>query len=178
MIISNGQKKTVELPVLSGSEDKSSISVEVNKTVYIDSSDFSENPASDFLRLTPSQSVGLINFGTVKFVEKNNEGIVVQIVDEKPLKYVQWVANLNNIVELRLYKPLFSSFDPESNGYLNDINFESLEIVDGYCDSRIVGSKNLDKFQFVRFGYFCCDKDSRDDHLVFNLTLPLKGVEA
>lgn len=176
LIISNAQKKTVELPITFGYEEKAMFPVEVNKVVYIDSSDFSDSPSSDFFRLTPSQPVGLINFGTVKFVEKNNEGIVVQLVDEKPLKYIHWVADLKNKIEIRLYKPLFRSFDPESLGFLNDINFESLEIAEGYCDGRIIGSKSLDKFQFVRFGYFCCDKDSKDDHLVFNLTLPLKGV--
>ena len=176
LIISNVQKKSIELPVLFGSEEKAMFPVEVNKIVYIDSSDFSDAQSTDFLRLTPSQPVGLINFGTVKFVEKNNEGIVVQLVDEKPLKHIHWVPNLNNKVELRLYKPLFRSFEPETVGFLNDINFESLEIADGYCDGRIIGAKNLDKFQFVRSGYFCCDKDSKDDHLVFNLTLPLKGV--
>lgn len=176
LIISNANKKTIELPVVFGSEEKAMYPVEVNKFVYIDGSDFSEASSGDFMRLTPTQTVGLINFGTVKFIEKTSEGIVVQIVDEKPLKHIQWVANLNNKVELRLYKPLFSSTNPEEVGYLNDINFESLEIVDGYCDGRVIGAKNLDKFQFVRVGYFCCDKDSKDDHLVFNLTLALKGV--
>jgi glutaminyl-tRNA synthetase len=176
LIISNFQKKTVELPVVFGSEEKAMYPVEVNKCVYIDSSDFSENGSSDFFRLTKNQPVGLINFGVVKFVEKTAEGIVVQMVDEKPLKYVQWISNLNNKVELRLYKPLFFSFDPETVGYLNDINFESLEIVEGYCDGRVIGSKNLDKFQFMRVGYFVCDKDSKDDCLVFNLTLPLKNI--
>lgn len=175
LTINNLSKKTVELPMMKGMEECGGINVEVNRTVYIDSADFSENPAEDFMRLTKTQPVGLINLGTVKFVEKLGDSIVVQLVEEKPKKYVHWVPNLNNKVELRLYKPLFNSFNPEEVGYLNDINFESLEIVDGYCDSRISGAKPLDKFQFVRFGYFCCDKDSKDDKMVFNLTLPLKG---
>lgn len=172
LLINNLPKKTIELPV----DQNESISVEVNKVVYIDGADFSEEPTADFLRLTKTNPVGLINLGTIKFVERTADAIVVQIVDEKPEKYIHWVPNLNNKVELRLYKPLFNSFNPEEVGYLNDIDFESLEIADGYCDSRIVGIKNLDKVQFVRFGYFCCDKDSTENHIVLNLTLPLKGA--
>ncbi|ELA41010.1 glutamine-tRNA ligase [Vittaforma corneae ATCC 50505] len=175
LIINNLPKKNVELPVQTGNEHKETVTVEVSKTVYIDSADFSEEPSDGFLRLTKTSPVGLINLGTVRFVEKTSDAIVVQLVDEKPSKHIHWVPNLSHKVELRLYRPLFNSFNPEEKGYLEDINFESLEIVDGYCDSRILGSKNLDKIQFVRFGYFCCDKDSRDDHLVFNLTLPLKS---
>lgn len=172
LTITNMSKKSVELP--SGSA-KTPLVVEINKTVYIDGSDFCESPSDDFLRLTKTNPVGLINIGTVKFIEKTVDGICVQLVEEKPQKYIHWVPNLNHKVELRLYKPLFNSFNPDEVDYLKDINFESLEIVDGYCDSRIVDAKNLDKFQFVRFGYFCCDKDSNADRLVFNLTLPLKG---
>ena len=175
LVINNLPRKTVELPVLNGADQIDTIPVEINKIVYIDSADFSEDPSKDFLRLTKTNPVGLINLGTVKFVEKTADSIIVQIVDEKPEKYIHWVSNLNNKVELRLYKPLFNSFNPEEIAYLKDINFESFEIVEGYCDSRILGLKNLDKIQFVRFGYFCCDKDSKEDHLVLNLTLQLKG---
>lgn len=174
--ITNFPKKSIALPIIYGSEEQGSVSVDVNRVVYIDGSDFSENPSEDFHRLTKSQSVGLIGLGVVKFVERSEDTIVVHMVDEKPLKYIQWVPNLNHKVSLRLYKPLFNSFNPEEAGFLNDINFESLEICDGYCDPRIAGAKNLDKFQFVRQGYFCCDKDSKDDEYVFNLTLPLKNA--
>lgn len=177
LVINNFSKKTVELPIQIGVEEAGSVNVEVNKQIYIDSADFREvvDSEEDFQRLTKTQPVGLIGLGTVKFVEKTADAIVVQFTEEKPLKYVHWVANLQNKVELRLYTPLFKSFNPEEAGYVSDINFESLEIVNGYCDSRVQNAKVYDKFQFVRFGYFCCDKDSNEERAVFNLTLPLKG---
>lgn len=176
LVINNLPRKSIELPVSNGTEESGNITVDVNKIVYIEASDFSENPQEDFYRLTKTQNVGLINLGVVKFVEKNADSITVQIVDEKPLKYIQWVPNLTHKVTLRLYKPLFKSFNPDEVGYKNDLNPDSLEVVPGYCDSRILGAKNLDKFQFFRQGYFCCDKDSKGDDYVFNLTLPLKNV--
>jgi len=176
LIISGMGKKSVDLPVVNGSEECGSVPVDINKFVYIDGADFSENPESDFYRLTKSQPVGLINFGVVKYVEKSGDSITVQLVEDKPLKYIQWVPNLNHKATLRLYKPLFNSFDPEAVGFKNDLSSDSLEVAVGYCDPRILGAKNLDKFQFVRQGYFCYDKDSKNDEHVFNLTLPLKNV--
>lgn len=176
LVITNCPKRSVVLPIICGTEEQGSVSVDINKIVYIDGSDFSENPSEDFYRLSKSQAVGLMNLGVVRFVEKSGDSIVVQMTDEKPLKYIQWIPGLSHKVSLRLYKPLFNSFNPEETGFLDDINFESLEICDAYCDPRILGAKSLDKFQFVRQGYFCCDKDSRDDEYVFNLTLPLKNA--
>lgn len=173
--ITNLPKKSVALPVTHEGE-QSSVNVDVNKVVYIDGSDFCESPNKDFHRLTKDQAVGLINLGVVRFVEKSGDGIAVQLVDEKPLKFIQWVPSLNHKVSLRLYKPLFNSFNPDEVGFLDDINFESLEICDGYCDPRILGAKSLDRFQFVRQGYFCCDKDSKGEEYVFNLTLPLRNA--
>ena len=43
-------------------------------------------------------------------------------------------------------------------------------------DPQIKDAKPLDKFQFVRNGYFCIDtKDSTDDHFVFNRVVSLKS---
>ncbi|KAI5148253.1 glutaminyl-tRNA synthetase [Enteropsectra breve] len=171
-------KRTVEIPSsIAGGENEK---IEVNKFIYIDGSDFEEksdveSTDGEFMRLTPKQPVGLIGIGTISYLSKNSDGIVCELVDEKPLKYCQWVPNLNNKVELRLYKPLFNSFSPDEVGYLSDLNLNSIEKAVGYCDARIKTAKNLEKYQFVRMGFFCCDKDSTDSNLVFNLTLPLRG---
>src|SRR5699024_6694157 len=104
-----------------------------------------------------------------------NDGIVCELCEEEPKKHIQWLADLNNKVTLRMYRPLFRSFNPDEVGYLNDLDMESCEAVTAYCDYRVKGVKPLDKFQFVRIGFFCCDYDSKDNDLVFNLTLPLKS---
>ena len=44
----------------------------------------------------------------------------------------------------------------------------------GLADQHLAKSKLLDKFQFERLGYFCVDRDSAPDKLVFNLTVGLK----
>lgn len=49
------------------------------------------------------------------------------------------------------------------------------------CFNPSAAVKNVkpeEKFQFMRIGYFCCDKDSKPDHLVFNKTVALKEDSA
>ncbi|KAI5173328.1 glutaminyl-tRNA synthetase [Pancytospora epiphaga] len=174
--INNLTKRQIDIANLNKETSSDPCLVEVNKILYIDESDFSESPAEDFHRLTPTQPVGLIGIGAIKFVEKGKDGIVCELCDAKPLKFVQWVSSLNDKVTLRLYKPLFNSFNPEEIGFQNDVNLDSLEVVDGYCDSRITNAKASERFQFVRMGFFCCDKTTTDGELVFNMTLPLKNL--
>ena len=41
-------------------------------------------------------------------------------------------------------------------------------------ESGLKNAEPGDKFQFMRHGYFCVDRDSTDDKLVFNRTVGLK----
>lgn len=151
------------------------LKVTVNKTVYISGSDYMETPSESFFRFAKTQPVGLIGIGTVRFASRAaDNSINCELTEDKPLKYIHWVPALKNKTQLMLYKPLFKSFNPELDGYENDIDLDSLEILDGYCDDRILGAAPLDRFQFVRMGFFCCDKTSTAEKMVFNLTLPLK----
>lgn len=59
------------------------------------------------------------------------------------------------------------------------INENSLEIRPNcYVEAFLADTKPLDHFQFQRIGYFCTDKDSTPDHLVFNRTVSLKDTWA
>ena len=163
----------------------SEVEVDINKIIYIDRSDFMEeddkkDTKDKFLRLTPTNPVGLIGCGVLKYVGKETDGIRCELLTKeecKVSKNIQWLPNLNNKVEIRWYTPLFTCFNPEEGGFMNNINLEgSLQIKTGYVDSTVLSAAVEDKFQFIRIGYFCCDKDStfeKDKKLVFNLTLEL-----
>ena len=47
-----------------------------------------------------------------------------------------------------------------------------------YVEEYLADAKPLDHFQFQRIGYFTVDKDSTEDHLVFNRTVALKDTWA
>ena len=177
--INNMNRKTVEIPALGRAEGNKALKVDVRKVVYIEADDFCENLLEEshllYQRLTREQPVGLIGIGTIKFVERSNDGIICELCDAKPKKHIHWVVNLENKVTLRLYKPLFKSFNPDQVGYLDDLLLDSCEISKAYCDERIKEARPYNKYQFVRMGYFCCDVDSKEGDLIFNLTIPLKS---
>ena len=57
----------------------------------------------------------------------------------------------------------------------DEINPDSIKVVEkAYVEGGI--DYNFDeRYQFVRNGYFCLDKDSTDDKMVFNRVVDLKG---
>ena len=81
--------------------------------------------------------------------------------------------------EIRLYDRLFCAENPMADGkenYLNHLNPNSLEILNGcLVEGGIGNSKPGDTFQFMRQGYFCVDKASTDEKLVFNRTVQLNS---
>ena len=59
---------------------------------------------------------------------------------------------------------------------LSDVNADSLVVHKNACvDQSVAGAAVESVYQFERNGYFCVDKDSSKDKLVFNLTVGLKG---
>jgi glutaminyl-tRNA synthetase len=59
---------------------------------------------------------------------------------------------------------------------LNQVNPNSLEILQGYIEPSLKTAKAQDKFQFVRIGYFNVDSKYTDnDKIVFNRIVSLKS---
>ncbi|CAL2038876.1 unnamed protein product [Caenorhabditis brenneri] len=166
-------------------------SVAVDKEIFIEKTDYKPDDSDkSFRRLTPKQSVGLKHIGLVlRFVKeiKDAEGHVTEVVvkaeklteGEKPKAFIHWVAKPVS-AEVRLYDRLFKSKNPEDaqavpGGFLSDINTDSLTVLyNALIDRSIAASKEYDRFQFERIGFFCVDKDSSDAKLVFNRTVMLK----
>ncbi len=157
-------------------------SITLNGTVFIDGSDFSETPDQDFQRFTPLQPVGLIGIGSVRFTgihgSAANRVIHCELCNEKPMKYIQWVSDLSNKIALRIFTPLFKSFSPDAIDFKKDLQLDSLKIIFAYCDNRIKKANPLDRFQFIRMGFFAKDIDDYQGIPAFNLTLPLKNIPA
>jgi len=172
--IMNVEPCTISIPDFPGGE----ISREVPFTpvIYIEKSDFMEKGDERFLRLTLDQPVGLYMLYPIRVVKITEDGILAERCDVIPKKFIHWVSEDSIKIEMRMYSPLWKSFNPESSNYLEDMNKNSLEICNGFCDKRILSAKIEDKFQFQRLGYFCVDKDMTKERIVVNLTIPLKNV--
>lgn len=104
---------------------------------------------------------------------------------------IHWVSAAHCIkAEVRLYDRLWKVENPRDElsrlreegmdpieALQQMKNPDSLEIRENcYVEQFLAGTKPLDHFQFQRIGYFCTDKDSTADHLVFNRTVSLKDT--
>lgn len=174
-------------------ENKASHNIVLDRVVYIEQSDFKENPEKGYRRLAPNQTVGLRHASIVLKVEKvlkDASGKVVELVcscerietAEKPKAFIQWVSDPYEI-EVRLYERLFKHKNPEDvnevpEGFLSDCNQDSLKILKSYADKSLSSAKVYDKFQFERIGFFSVDPDSKNGNLVFNRTVSLKEDNA
>jgi glutaminyl-tRNA synthetase len=90
---------------------------------------------------------------------------------------IHWVnCKYAKEAEIRLYDRLFKVENPgKEEDFLSTINENSLTIINkAYIEPALAKATLEDKFQFLRLGYFCLDKNSTSEHIVFNRTVGLK----
>ena len=173
--------------------------VPFGRELYIERADFMEEPPKGYYRLRPGGEVRLRYGYLIKCEEvvKDAEGNVVELrctydpesagggsSDGRKVKgVIHWVSAADAVeAEVRLYDNLFAKESPddveEGKTFLDYLNPESLVVQTAYCEKSLGEAKLGDKFQFERVGYFCVDKDSTPDHIVFNRTVTLKDTWA
>jgi glutaminyl-tRNA synthetase len=166
----------------------------MSKQVYIDQADFAEHPEGKWKRLAPDQSVRLRGgyIITCEGIIKDADGKVTELLcryDEhtlgkKPEGYrvngvVHWVsASHHELVNVRLYDRLFSHANPDGDkdiDFMTYVNPDNLRFIEGaMAEPSLALATDGERFQFEREGYFCVDKDSTTDRLVFNRTVTLR----
>jgi glutaminyl-tRNA synthetase len=164
-----------------------------SQEIYIEQDDFMEDPPKKFFRLGPGREVRLryAYFITCTDVIKNSDGDVVELrctydpetkggnaPDGRKVKgTIHWVSASHAVqAEVRLYDHLFNIEEPGADGdYLEDLNPNSLEVLTGcQLEPSLTEFNQGETLQFERHGYFCPDKDSTSDALVFNRTVGLR----
>lgn len=180
---------TVSVPNFPSKPELGSHNVTLDRTIYIENSDFMEVGDKGYRRLTKSQPVGIRHAGfvlEVTDVKKDGSDIKevickcteVEKVTSKPKAFIHWVSDPQEI-EVRLYTSLFKHKNPEDpnevpDGFLSDCNHDSLKILRSYADKSLLNAKVCDKFQFERIGFFSVDPDTNTNKLVVNQTVGLK----
>jgi glutaminyl-tRNA synthetase len=174
--------------------------VPFSKELYIEREDFQEEAHKKFFRLTLGTEVRLKNAYIIKgeSVIKDKNGKITEIhatydVDSKSGSgteasqrkvkgTIHWVSIPHAIeAEVRIYDRLFTNESPDKDkevDFKEYINPNSLKFITGYVEPSLVSSKELDHFQFQRLGYFCVDRDSDVEKLVFNKTVGLRDTWA
>ena len=104
---------------------------------------------------------------------------------------IHWVSAAHAIkAEVRLYDRLWKVENPRDE--LARLREEGMDVIDAlkemknpdsleirqncYVEQFLADTKPMDHFQFQRIGYFCTDKDSTPEHLIFNRTVSLKDT--
>lgn len=174
--------------------------VPFSKELYIEREDFQEEAHKKFFRLTLGTEVRLKNAYIIKgeSVVKDENGNITEIhatydVDSKSGSgteasqrkvkgTIHWVSIPHaKEAEVRIYDRLFTNESPDKDkevDFKEFINPNSLKVITGYVEPSLVTSKELDHFQFQRLGYFCVDRDSTAERLVFNKTVGLRDTWA
>jgi glutaminyl-tRNA synthetase len=174
--------------------------VPFSRELYIESEDFQEEANKKFFRLTLGTEVRLKNAYIIKgeSIVKDTAGNIIEIhctydedsrsgsgteASQRKVKgTIHWVS-INHAIEaeVRIYDRLFTHENPDGDkdvDFKEYINPNSLDVIKGYLEPSLVSAKNGERFQFQRLGYYCVDKDSSAQKLVFNKTVGLRDTWA
>jgi glutaminyl-tRNA synthetase len=172
--------------------------IQFSKELWIEREDFMEEAAKKWFRLAHGALVRLKSAYIIQcndFV-KDADGNISEIhatyipesksgADTSEIKVkgtIHWLSIPHALQsEIRLYDRLFNAENPsqEEGDFKEYINADSLQIITkAYVEPSLSNSEVGNHFQFIRKGYFCLDKQSTKEKLVFNRTVSLKDAWA
>ena len=197
IIITNYPEDRIEyLDAINNPEDDQSgkRKLAFSKELFIERSDFMEDPPKKFFRLAIGKEVRLkfAYYVTCNKVVKDKNGLVQELhctydpntkggrsEDGRKVRgTIHWVSSAENIMaKVHLYDRLFMNENPEVNGdFIKDINQKSLIVVDkAYLEKSMENAKDDFAYQFERTGYFIKDnKYSDNNKFVFNRAVSMR----
>ena len=187
-----------ELPAENNPEDPEAGSrkVKIGREVYIEREDFMEEPVKGFFRLSPGKEVRLKHAYIIKCGEviKDAAGNVTELrcsvdmesrggdaPDGRKIKgTLHWVWGGDAVkAKVNLYGHLFTLRNmndmEEGKDYKDYLDPQSCVVMEeALVEPTLAQAAPLDKFQFLRHGYFCADSATMPERPVFNLTVSLK----
>ncbi|UAX42755.1 glutamine--tRNA ligase [Pasteurella canis] len=186
-------KEMLRAPNHPNREELGQREIPFTREIYIDQADFREEANKQYKRLVLGKEVRLRNAYVIKAerVEKDADGNITTVycsydpdtlgknpADGRKVKgVIQWVSAEDYLpAEFRQYNRLFTVTNPGAAEDIHEVlNPESLVVKHGVVEKSLLNAQAEQAYQFEREGYYCADsKDSRPEHLVFNLTVSLK----
>jgi glutaminyl-tRNA synthetase len=168
--------------------------VPFSNELYIEREDFMENPPKKYFRLAPGQMVRLKSAYIIRcdevvrdasgqvtelrctYIPESKSGNDTSGIHVKGT--LHWVSVKHAIsIEVREYDRLFKVENPadEEGDFKDYINPDSLKVIkSAFAEPELKNAKFDDRYQFMRKGYFCLDKDSSASGMIFNRTVTLK----
>lgn len=176
-------------------EEFGSRTVPFGRELWIESDDFMAEPISKYRRLFVGNEVRLYKAYCVTctgYETDENGKVTVVHAEYDPETFggdtpdgrkvrgtIHWVyAHDCNTAEVRMYDRLFDVENPSNeegvSSFEDNLNPNSLVVQSAYVERALRDTKPGERFQFMRIGYFCTDRDSSEDTLVFNRTVQLR----
>jgi glutaminyl-tRNA synthetase len=195
VIITNFEKEVEMVQSENNPEDANTTHRQIpfTREIFIEQDDFMEVPTKKYFRLAPGQMVRLKSAYIIKCndVLKDDNGQITEIHctyipesksgnDTSGIHVkgtLHWVSAAHGIpAEVRLYDRLFKEENVDAAGgdFKDHINPDSLQIVSAVAEPALGNAELSERYQFMRKGYFCLDKDTTATKLVFNRTVTLK----
>jgi len=203
LIIENySENKTEYLKAENNPEDKKSGSRKIpfTKELFIERDDFMEKPIKKFFRLFVGNEVRLKHAYYVKCTgfTKHSNGNIKEIKckydpstrggwsnDKRKVRgTIHWVSSIHAInARVRLYDKLFNKKNPLdcdiNANFMENFNKDSVQTIEHVkVEPSLKNAAANDKYQFLRKGYFICDKTSNENGLIFNKTVGLRDTWA
>jgi glutaminyl-tRNA synthetase len=199
LIITNYEEgKTEELVSENGPDEAyGTRTIPFGKELWIEREDFMEEAAKKWFRFAPGASVRLKSAYILRCdtFDKDANGKVTAIhctyfpesksgSDTSGIAVkgtIHWVSAAHAATaEVRMYDRLFKVENPssEEGNFKDYINENSLTITQAYIEPSLINATHENRFQFLRKGYFCLDKESTKEKIVFNRTVTLKDAWA
>lgn len=198
VVITNYESgKSEMLDAVNNPEDETAGTRKVpfSRELYIERDDFMEEPPKKFFRLAPGREVRLryAYYLTCNDVIKDASGEITELhctydpatkggdsPDGRKVKAtLHWVSAEHALTaDVRVYDHLFlDEFPSSGDDFLEAINPESMTVLnDAKLEPELRNAEPQKTVQFERLGYFCYDKDSSADKVVFNRTATLKDT--
>lgn len=191
-----GKQQILTIPSHPKDESLGVREIPFTREIFIDQSDFMENPPKDFKRLVPGEEVRLRGAYVIRCDEviKDSAGNVIELKcsydadtlgknpeGRKVKGVIHWVPAQESVpVQVRLYDRLFNDESPDAGDkhFLDFLNPDSLVVVEGArAEPSLAKATSAIAFQFEREGYFVKDDaDSMGGKLVFNRTITLRDT--
>ena len=167
------------------------------KELWIEKGDFMVEPIKKYKRLYPGNEVRLYKgyYVTCTGYDTDENGEVTCVhctydpesfggdtPDGRKVRgTIHWVSAADNVkVTVRMYDRLFDVENPSDeegvSSFEDNLNPDSLVEVEAYCEKSLADTKPGDKYQFMRIGFFCTDKDTTDGKIVFNKTVAMRDT--
>lgn len=167
------------------------------KELWIEKGDFMVEPIKKYKRLYPGNEVRLYKgyYVTCTGYDTGENGEVTCVhctydpesfggdtPDGRKVRgTIHWVSAADNVkATVRMYDRLFDVENPSDeegvSSFEDNLNPDSLVEVEAYCEKSLADTKPSDKYQFMRIGFFCTDKDTTDGKIVFNKTVAMRDT--